>query len=65
MRNGDLPVVDAKIKLAPESLETSNVSLAASMADMITLSREFEMNIKAMETAKENDEVATRVLALN
>lgn len=65
MKNGELAPIDAKVKVAPESLETSNVSIVGAMARMIEHARNFELNIKAMTAAKENDEVGTRILALN
>lgn len=65
MRNGTEAPVDASVKVAPESLETSNVNMVGAMSRMIETARLFELNIKAMAAAKENDEVATRVLALN
>ncbi len=65
MRNGEKAKVDASIRVSPESLETSNVSLVGAMTRMIEHARQFEMDIKAMTTAKENDEVGTRILALN
>lgn len=57
--------VDASVRVAPESLETSNVNLVGAMARMIETARLFELNIKAMTAAKENDEVGTRILALS
>jgi flagellar basal-body rod protein FlgF len=57
--------VDASVQVAPESLETSNVSMVGAMARMIEHARNFELNIKAMTAAKENDEVGTRILSLN
>jgi len=65
MRNGEEAPVDASVKGAPESLETSNVNMVGAMARMIETARLFELNIKAMSAAKENDEVGTRILSLN
>ena len=65
MRSGDTAIVDATVKLSAESLETSNVSMVGSLVQMIELARQYEMDIKAMQNAKENDEVGTRILALN
>lgn len=65
LRDGSQANIDASIRVAPESLETSNVNLVGAMARMIEHSRRFEMDIKAMTAAKENDEVGTRILALN
>jgi flagellar basal-body rod protein FlgF len=65
LRDGLPGIVDASIRVAPESLETSNVSMVGAMARMIETARLFELNIKAMSAAKENDEVGTRILSLN
>jgi len=65
LRDGTQANIDASVRVAPESLETSNVNLVGAMARMIEHSRRFEMDIKAMTAAKENDEVGTRILALN
>ncbi len=65
LRNGQLAKVDASVNVAPESLERSNVSMVGAMARMIETARLFELNIKAMSAAEENDEVATRMLSLN
>lgn len=65
LKNNEPAAVDANIKVAPESLETSNVNMVGAMAKMIEHARRFELDIKAMTAAKENDEVATRILSLN
>lgn len=65
LRDGTPALVDASVRVAPESLETSNVGLVAAMVRMIEHARRFEMDIKAMTAAKENDEVGTRMLTLN
>lgn len=65
LRSGQPAVVDASVRVAPESLETSNVNMIGAMSRMIEMARLFELNIKAMSAAKENDEVGTRILALN
>jgi flagellar basal-body rod protein FlgF len=65
MRNGEPAPVDASVMVATESLEASNVNMIGAMSRMIETARLFELNIKAMSAAKENDEVGTRILALN
>lgn len=65
LRSGEIANIEASIRIAPESLEMSNVNLVGSMVQMIEHARQFEMNIKAMTAAKENDEVGTRILSLS
>jgi flagellar basal-body rod protein FlgF len=65
LRSGEAANIDASVRVAPESLETSNVSLVGAMARMIEHARRFELDIKAITAAKENDEVGTRILSLS
>lgn len=65
MRDNSQAEIDASIRLIPESREQSNVNLVGSMVQMIELARRFEMDIKTMEAAKENDEVGTRILSIS
>ena len=65
LKNGEPLNFDASIRLAPESLEGSNVNMVGAMVRMIEHARRFELEIKAMTAAKENDEVGTRILSLN
>ncbi|MEM7027323.1 MAG: flagellar basal body rod protein FlgF [Pseudomonadota bacterium] len=65
MRSGELADIDASIRLAPESLESSNVNMISAMVRMIELSRRYEMDIKNIQAVKENDEVATRIMAMS
>jgi flagellar basal-body rod protein FlgF len=65
LKNGEPAIVDASIRIAPESLESSNVNMVGAMVRMIEHARRFELDIKAMTAAKENDEVGTRILSLN
>ncbi len=57
-------IPDAVVRVTAGSLETSNVNIIEGMVKMIELARQFEMDLKAMSTAQENDEVATRMLSL-
>jgi flagellar basal-body rod protein FlgF len=65
LRSGEKANVNGSVRVVPESLETSNVNMVGAMSRMIETARLFELNIKAMSAAEENDEVATRILALN
>ena len=55
LKNGDEAVVDGGVRLIPGSLERSNVSVVEAMAKMITLNRNFDMQVKVMSTAEEVD----------
>lgn len=56
---------DAKVKIVSGSLESSNVNAIDSLVNMIALARQFEMHVKVMSTAKENDEAATQLLRVS
>lgn len=62
MKDGSAAVPDASIRLVPGALEMSNVSMVEGLVDMISLARQFEMSIKAMETAEANDQSAQTLL---
>jgi flagellar basal-body rod protein FlgF len=64
-RNGDETVADENVKLVPEALEGSNVNSVDSMVRMISLARQFEMQIKMLQTADSNARAATQILTIN
>lgn len=45
-------------------LEGSNVNMASEMVAMISLARQFELQMKVLSTAKENDSAASKILSL-
>ncbi len=55
---------DASVQLAAGMLEGSNVNTIDAMVNMIALSRQFEMQIKLMRTAEQNDEASARLMQL-
>lgn len=59
---GDLDA-DATARLQPEALEGSNVSAVESMVAMIAASRQFEQQMKILQTSQEREQSATRLLA--
>jgi flagellar basal-body rod protein FlgF len=60
--DGSTPPESAEVNLVSGALEGSNVSAVDAMVNMISLARHFEMAIKSMKTAEENDRAATQVL---
>lgn len=46
------------------ALESSNVNLAESMVTMIQLARQFEMQVKLMRTAEQNDQASASLLRM-
>lgn len=56
---------DANVRLASGALEGSNVNVVEAMVNMINLSRQFEMNMKMVQTAQDNESKATQILSLS
>lgn len=53
---------DANMRVASGFLESSNVNAVEEMIANLQLSRQFEMQVKVMQTADENSEVTARLL---
>ncbi|HEU4485817.1 MAG TPA: flagellar basal body rod protein FlgF [Povalibacter sp.] len=53
---------DANVRVASGVLESSNVNVANAMVQMIELSRQFDLQVKAMRTAEENAASAQQLL---
>ena len=53
---------DASVQLVPGALESSNVNMAAAMTNMIELARSYDMQIKSMKAAEDNDTSSTKLL---
>ncbi|MDR1995058.1 flagellar basal body rod protein FlgF [Azonexus sp.] len=65
LRSGQPAPVDENVSLAPGTLEGSNVNVTDAMVNLISLSRQFEMQIKLLQTADANAQRADQLLALN
>lgn len=57
--------VDENVKLAAATLEGSNVNPVDSMVSMISLARQFETQIKMLQTADANAAKAGQILSMN
>jgi flagellar basal-body rod protein FlgF len=55
----------AGIQLASGFLENSNVNAVSEMTQILALSRQFELQVKMMKTAEENDQTSARLLQVN
>jgi flagellar basal-body rod protein FlgF len=53
---------DASVHLVAGSLESSNVNIAETMANMIELARSYEVQVKAMKTAEDMAASSTKLL---
>ncbi len=55
---------DANVKLIGGALEGSNVNVVEAMVNMINLSRQFELNMKVVQTAESDATKATQLLSV-
>ncbi len=62
-RGGDPAPVSEPTQLASGYLEGSNVNPVDQMVSMISLARQFEMQVKMLQTADQNDRSATQVIS--
>lgn len=63
LKSGDPAPMDDKTRIAGGYLEGSNVNPVEQMVTMISLSRQFEMQIKMLQSADQNDRSATQVIS--
>ena len=61
-RDGNPADVDANVTVVSGSLEGSNTNMVESMVNMITLARQFDMQMKMLQTADENAKQSSSVL---
>ena len=58
-------VADANVRVVSGFLEASNVNAVDEMTSVLALAKQFELHIKMMNTAKEDDQAMTRVLSIS
>jgi len=61
-KDGNIESADINVTVQNGMLESSNVNPVVEMTKMIALQRQFEMNLKLMKTAEENDSSASALL---
>jgi flagellar basal-body rod protein FlgF len=62
LRDRGTAPTDERVVVAAGNLEGSNVNPAEQMVTMISLARQFEMQMKMLSTADANDKAATQIL---
>ena len=62
VRGGAPAQADPTVRVAGGYLEGSNVNVVDQMVQMISLSRQFEMQTRMLSTAEQNDRAAAQVL---
>jgi flagellar basal-body rod protein FlgF len=62
---GDPLPADATARLQDGALEGSNVSAVETMVAMISAARQFEMQMRSMQTAEKDEQQAQQLLSMN
>ena len=63
--SGDPMPNDANARMLSGALEGSNVNPVECMVGMIAASRQFEQQMKLLQTAETNDKTASQLLSMN
>lgn len=63
--NGQAAPLDPTVTVASGTLETSNVNVVDTMVNMISLARQFEMQMKMLENAQNNAGKADQLFSMN
>jgi flagellar basal-body rod protein FlgF len=64
-RDGPRAPLDAAVRVASGFLEGSNVNAVEALTEMLSLARQYEMQVKLMKTVDENTESAARLLQIS
>jgi len=64
-KDGEVIAPDPNMKLVSGFLETSNVNTVDEFTNMLSLSRQYEIQIKMMTTVKENSESSSQLLRMS
>ena len=65
MTTGTPAQSDANVRLVSGALEGSNVNVVESMVSMINLARQFDLNMKLVQTAQNDADKANQILSLS
>ena len=64
MKDGTVPLADVNVTLMDGALEGSNVNLVHEMVSMIALARQFDMQMKMLESAERNAQQASEIMVV-
>lgn len=65
MKSGQPAEADALVRLAPGSLEGSNVNAVDAMVNLIELARAFDLQMSLLKNAESNEAKASQILSMN
>ncbi len=63
--NGSTPQADANVNVVGGALESSNVNVVDTMVNMISLARQFEMQMKLVQSAENNANKASQLFNMS
>ncbi|MDP2432471.1 MAG: flagellar basal body rod protein FlgF [Pseudomonadota bacterium] len=64
-KNGQPAEADAGVTLVSGALESSNVNPAEALVSMVSLARQFDMQMRVLRVAQENEGSANKILSAN
>ncbi|RTE86161.1 MULTISPECIES: flagellar basal-body rod protein FlgF [Gammaproteobacteria] len=64
MKDGGLSPADGTVRIEQGAIESSNVNAIEEMTNMISLQRNYEINVKMMKTAQENDQRSEQLMRI-
>ena len=65
LRNGGAAPIDENVRIVSGAVESSNVNPVECMVSMITLARQFDMQMKLLQNAESNAKQASQLLGIN
>jgi len=65
LRSGAAAPADERVRVASGAIEGSNVNVVESLVGMIALARAFDLHMKLLQNAEQNDQQASRLLSVN
>jgi len=64
LKDGGAAPVDGRVRLVDGTLEGSNVNVVHEMVSMIALARQFDMQMKMLDSAQRNAEQASQIMVV-
>lgn len=64
-KDGEPAARDESVEVQSGYLESSNVNAVHELTSILSLARQFELEVRLMQTAKDNDEAASRLMQIS
>ncbi len=65
LKEGGVADADPTVRILSGHLESSNVNTTETLVDMIAAARHYELHVRAMSNAEQNDQAVTSLMRLN